>query len=167
MRRIPLPSGDAGTRKTLGLMQQLAVDGSKDLAVREAAIAALNRAFAPAHNPAAALKAIFTFVRDRIRFVPDPVGVQAIQSPRATLAFRAGNCAQRATLFVALARSVGIPAELRFRVIAAHPRFPRSFSHVYPVARLGGAWVGFDPTYPNNPAGFEYPHPTRIGDFNL
>ena len=152
---------------TLGLMQRLAVSGSKDLEVRSAAIAALDRSGAPAHEPLAALGAIFRYVRDRIRFVPDPVGVQAVQSPRATLGFGAGNCAQRATLLAAMARSIGIPAALRFRVIAAHPRFPRQFSHVYVVASLGGKQIALDPTYPENRVGYQYPRRTRTGDYLL
>jgi len=167
VRRIPLPRGDAGTRMTLGYMQRLAVDGSKDLEVRSAAIEALDRYGAPSHEPFAALGAIYRFVRDQIRFVPDPVGTQAIQSPRATLHFRAGNCAQRATLLASLARSVGIPAGLKFRVIAANPRYPEAFSHVYVVANVGGKQIPLDPTYPNVPAGYEYPRRTRVGDFQL
>jgi len=152
---------------TLGWMQQFAVAGSKDLEVRSAAIDALDRAGAPSHRPLAALKAIFGYVRDRIRFVPDPVGTQAIQSPRATLSIGAGNCAQRATLLVAMARSIGIPASLRFRVIAANPRFPRSFSHVYVMAQLRGKQIALDPTYPENRPGYEYPRRTRIGEYRL
>ncbi len=167
VRRMLLPAGDAGTRMTLGHMQQLAIAGSKDLEVRSAAIQALDRYGAPAHEPFAALGAIYRFVRDSIRFVPDPVGTQAVQSPRATLELRAGNCAQRATLLASLARSIGIPAALKFRVIAANSRFPRAFSHVYLIANVRGKQVALDPTYRQIPAGFEYPRPSRVGDFQL
>jgi len=133
--------------------------------VRSAAIEALDRSGARSHDPVSALSALHAFVRDRIRFVPDPVGTQAIQSPRATLGLGAGNCAQRATLLAAMARSIGIPAALRFRVIAANPRFPRSFSHVYVVANVRGREIPMDPTYPENPIGYEYPRRFRTGDF--
>lgn len=152
---------------TLEHMRQFAIDGSKDLAVRAAAIQALDRANAPEHQPFSALGAIYRYVQQRIRFVPDPVGTQAIQSPRATLAFRAGNCAQRATLLAAMARSIGIPCKLAFRVIAANPHYPRSFSHVYVIATVNGKLVPLDPTYSTTPAGFEYPLRTRVGDFPL
>lgn len=152
---------------TLGYMQRLAVEGSKDLEVRAAAIEALGRYAAPAHDSVAALAAVFRYVRDRIRFVHDPVGTQAIQSPRATLELGAGNCAQRATLLAAMARSIGIPSQLRFRVIAANPRFPRSFSHVYVVASARGREIPLDPTYRENPMGYQYPTRTRMGDFYL
>jgi transglutaminase-like putative cysteine protease len=150
---------------TLGFMHRLAVEGSKDLEVRSAAIEALDRFGARPHDPIAALGAVFGFVRDRIRFVGDPVGTQAVQSPRATLGLGAGNCAQRATLLAAMARSIGIPADLKFRVIAANPRAPRSFSHVYVVANVRGRQIPLDPTYRENPPGYEYPSHTRMGDF--
>lgn len=150
---------------TLGYMQRMALDGSKDLEVRSAAIEALDRYGAPAHAPVAALGAIHRYIQDQIRFVPDPVGAQMVQSPRATLEFRAGNCAQRATLLAAMARSVGIPADIRFRVAALNPRAPRSFSHVYVVANAGGREIPLDPTYPGMPPGAEPPNPTRVGDF--
>jgi transglutaminase-like putative cysteine protease len=148
-------------------MQSFASAGSKDLEVRAAAIEALDRYGAREHDPRAALGAVFRYVRDRIRFVSDPVGTQAVQSPRATLELGAGNCAQRATLLAAMARSIGIPAEMRFRVIAANRARPRDFSHVYVVARLGGRDVALDPTYRTNPVGYEYPRHTRMGDFYL
>jgi hypothetical protein len=165
VRRLPLPTGDAGTRMTLGYMRQLATEGSKDLEVRSAAIEALDRYGAQDHDPIGALRSVYRYVRDRIRFVPDPVGTQGIQSPRATLELGAGNCAQRATLIAAMARSIGIPAGLKFRVIAANPRRPRDFSHVYAVAQIGGREIALDPTYRSNPFGYEYPRATRMGDY--
>jgi transglutaminase-like putative cysteine protease len=152
---------------TLGYMQAMAVSGSKDLEVRSAAIEALDRAAVADHDPLSALAAIFSYVRDRVRFVHDPVGTQAVQSPRATLGLGAGNCAQRATLLAAMARSIGIPAGLKFRVAAADPRFPRSFSHVYVVATVRGRQIPLDPTYRENAFGYEYPRALRVGDFAL
>lgn len=165
VRRLSLPAGDAGTRMTLGYMRRMAIEGSKDLEVRSAAIEALDRYGAPAHAPIAALGAIYRYIQDRIRFVPDPVGAQMVQSPRATLDFRAGNCAQRATLLAAMARSVGVPADLHYRVAALNPAAPRSFSHVYVVANVLGKQIPLDPTYPDMPPGSEPQHPYRTGDF--
>lgn len=166
-RTIALPDGDRGTGVTLAQMQQLAVDGSKDLEVRAAAIEALDRIGARPHVVGDALRAVFLFVRDGIRFVGDPVGVQGIQSPRLTLELRAGNCAQRATLVAAMLRSIGVPAALRFRVVAANRNEPGKFSHVYVVANVGGREVPMDPTYGENALGYEYPNISRRGDMAL
>lgn len=152
---------------TLGHMRRMVEAGARDAEVRAAAIDALQRAGAASHNATSQLAALFRFVRDQIFFVADPIGIQVVQSPRYTLERGAGNCTQRAVLLAALARSVGIPTDLRFRAIAANPRFPRTFSHVYVVATVGGRPIPLDPTYRNNEPGFEYPGALRTGDFAL
>ena len=162
--RIVLPSGDAGTRTTLDIMRAFALEGSRQVEVRDAAIGIVRMAGVRSHDLIGQLRALFEFVRDRILFVRDIYGVETIQGPRKTLEVGAGDCDDRATLLVALARSIGIPAELKFRVIAANPRFPRSFSHVYVVAVLGGRSIALDPTYPRNRMGWEKPNPFRIGE---
>ena len=162
-----LPSGDRGTQRTLEYMQAMAVEGAKQMVVRETAINVVRAAGAPEHNLLAQLGALFRFVRDSVMFIGDVAGVETLQSPRYTLHVMAGDCDDRATLMVALARSIGIPTSLKFRVIAANPKFPRSFSHVYVVARVNGKDIALDPTYHQNALGFEYPGAFRTGDFAL
>jgi transglutaminase-like putative cysteine protease len=161
-----LPGGDAGTKKTLALMRRLALEGSTQMEVREAAIGVLRQSGAQPHDHRAETAALFNFVRDRVRFTGDIVGVETLQGPRYTLHVMAGDCDDRATLLASMMRSVGIPADLNFRVVAANPRVPRSFSHVYVTAKLGGKTIALDPTYPTNVPGFEPPH-SRVGDFRL
>lgn len=156
-----LPGGDAGTRKTLGIMRQLAEQGAKDVTVREAAIAVVRSAGARAHDAAAELRALFVFVRDAVRFTSDVVGVETLQGPRYTLQVLAGDCDDRATLLVALARSIGIAADLSFRAVAINRNAPGAFSHVYVVAKVAGKRIALDPTYSQNLAGWEYPSPFR------
>lgn len=163
----PLPSGDRGTTRTLEYMRTMVLAGAKQRVVRETAINIVRGAGALEHKPLRQLAALFRFVRDRVMFIGDVAGVETLQSPRYTLHTMAGDCDDRATLLAALARSIGIPAELRFRVIAANPQFPRSFSHVYVVARLLGRDIPLDPTYHHNGFGFEYPGALRTGDFAL
>ncbi len=160
-----LPSGDHGTRATVGLMQKLALEGAKDMLVRETAIRTVRGAGAREHDPAGQLRAIYNFVRDRVMFIGDVAGVETLQSPRYTLHTMAGDCDDRATLLVAMARSIGIPASLKFRVIAANPKAKSRFSHVYVVARLGSRDIAMDPTYHQNGIGYEYPGAFRTGDF--
>jgi hypothetical protein len=161
-----LPGGDAGTKKTLALMRRLALEGSRNMEVREAAIGVLRQAGVQPHDHRAETETLFRFVRDQVRFTGDIVGVETLQSPRYTLRVMAGDCDDRATLLAALMRSVGIPADLNFRVVAANPRTPGRFSHVYVTARMGGKTIALDPTYPSNRPGFEPPH-SRVGDFRL
>jgi hypothetical protein len=158
-----LPGGDAGTRTTLGLMQRLALEGSRDVAVREAAIDAVRMAGVRPHDHRGETFALFEWVRDRIRFTRDILNVETLQGPRYTLHVMAGDCDDRATLLAAMMRSIGLPAD--FRVSASNPN-TRAFSHVYVVTRMNGRAVALDPTYPNNVPGFEPPR-SRFGDFRL
>lgn len=162
--RGTLPAGDAGTGKTLAIMRALALEGSRQLEVREAAISIVREAGVPAHDRWGELRALFNWVRDRVRFTADIADVETLQGPRYTLHTMAGDCDDRATLLVALARSIGVPADLKFRVIAANPRSPRGFSHVYAVANMGGKSVPMDPTYSSNPLGWQYPNPYRVAE---
>jgi transglutaminase-like putative cysteine protease len=151
----------------LELMRTLAQAGAKELMVREAAIGAVRAAGAPEHNGQAQLAALHRFVRDQIMFVGDITGVETLQSPRYTLQMRAGDCDDRAVLLAALARSIGILAELKFKVVAANPAAPGVFSHVYVVAKLGGQDIALDPTFHGNPAGYEYPLASRSREMNV
>lgn len=164
VQRGQLPSGDAGTAKTLSIMRDLAARGSRDPSVREAAISAVRGSGVRAHDLRSQLAAVYRYVRDRIYFIGDVAGVETLQSPRYTLQVGAGDCDDRATLLVAMARSIGLAADLRFRVIGADRRRPGRFSHVYVVAKINGRDVAMDPTYHDNPFGWQYPNPSRIGE---
>jgi len=162
-----LPPGDAGIKKTLEIMQQLSRAGALRREVRETAIEIVRGSGTAPHDSLGELAALFAFVRDRVRFTGDIAGVETIQAPHYTLHVMAGDCDDRAVLLVALARSIGLDAKLRFRVIGANPRRPGTFSHVYVVATVRGKDVALDPTYPSSLMGWQHPRPSRIGDFPL
>jgi len=162
-----LPAGDAGIRKTVAIMAQLSQAGALRREVRETAIEVMRNAGTAPHDTLGELAALFAFVRDRVRFTGDIAGVETLQAPHYTLRVMAGDCDDRAVLLVALARSVGIQATMKFRVIGANPRRPGAFSHVYVVANVRGKEIALDPTYPESRMGWQYPSPSRIGDFPL
>lgn len=163
---VSIPAGVAGTRATLALMARIADAGARDVTVREAAIRILRSSNAPAHNPLAELRAIFEWVRDHIRYTRDPLNLETLQTPARTLAWSAGDCDDMATLLVALARTVDIPARFVFRSIGTGPR-RAGFNHVYVVANVGGRTVAMDPIYRGTPFGWQHPRPTVQGDFPL
>jgi len=167
VRRGRFAPGDAGTYQTLALMRRLAMEGSRRVDVREAAISIVREAGVPPHEPLGELRALYDFVRDRVRFTRDADGIEVLQGPHYTLHILAGDCDDRAILLAALAKAIGIPAEFKFRVIGANPRVPGAFSHVYVVAKLGGREIPMDPTYAENPIGFEHPHPSRVGELTI
>ena len=162
-----LPPGDAGTRKTVAIMAQLAQAGALRRDVRETAISIIRSAGTAPHDTPGELDALFRYVRDQVRFTGDIAGVETLQAPHYTLRVMAGDCDDKAVLLAALARSVGISASLKFRVIAANPNQPGTYSHVYVVASVRGKEFALDPTYSSSRMGWQHPRPSRIGDFPL
>lgn len=161
-----LPSGHEGTRVTLAMMRELVKSSVGMPDIRETALAILRAARVAAHDTVGEVAALFRFVRDRIRFTQDPAGIELLQDARETLRVQAGDCDDRAVLLAALLISIGVCTDLRFRVIAADPRRPRDYTHVYLVARIGGRDVPLDPTYSDSVPGFE-PAATLRGEFPL
>ena len=165
VERGTMPSGDAGVTYTLGRMRGLVAAGASNLLVRETAIGIIRRV--PAHDRLGELRALHNWVRDNIRFTGDVLGVETLQAADYTLRMGAGDCDDRAVLLAALAQSVGLPADLAFRVIAANPRAPRTFTHVYLVATIGGKKIAMDPTYPGNMLGWSYPWAKRSAEVSV
>lgn len=162
VRRGTLPGGDAGTVRTLAMMRELVHEGARSLAVRNAAIDVVRAAGVRAHDTLGEIRALYTWVRDRVRFIGDPVGVELLQGAPVTLRTRSGDCDDYAVLLGAMLHAIGIPAELRFKVIGVNPRRPGAFSHVYLTARdQSGRVIPLDPIYPTTPFGWEYGQPFR------
>lgn len=100
---------------------------------------------------------IFFAVRDRIRY--DPYCLDLSQDKfraSAVLEKRAGYCVEKALVLVAAARSLGIPARLRFADVRNHLTTPRLreimqtdlfIFHGYTEMQLGGRWVKATPTF--------------------
>lgn len=57
---------------------------------------------------------IFEFVRDEIRYVYDPMGLEEIQSPETTLKLRAGDCEDQAIILSSLLSAIGFESALIF-----------------------------------------------------
>lgn len=95
------------------------------------------------------LRRIARWVTDHLRFLPDPVGVEAIAEPVVHLARIAregasyGDCDDAAALCGALARAVGSPA--RLLVVSIRP--DRKLHHIFTQAASGlpGEWIDMDP----------------------
>jgi transglutaminase-like putative cysteine protease len=156
--RGTLAPGAQGTKQTLGIMRQLALEGSRMLDVRETAIRILKAAHVAPRDYLGEIRALFQFVRDQVRYTRDVAGVETLQSPRYTLKALVGDCDDKSVLLAALLRSVGHPAELGFRAIAVAPGGP--YQHVYVVAGLGGRRIPLDPTNQNGGLGWEFPGQT-------
>lgn len=166
VQRGRLAPGQRGTAQTLAIMRRLATQGAGSNDVRKAAQRILRDAAVPAHDFLGELRAIHTWVADRIRYLRDPVGVELLQSPQRTLRDGMGDCDDKATLLAGLLRSIGHPAQLAFRVIGTNP-VSGQFGHVYVVAKMGGRRIPLDPTRAGTPPGWEYQTPVIAGEVPL
>lgn len=102
-------------------------------------------------------RALFYFVRDRIRYSVYMVSTKFEDFVASTvLAWERGYCVQKAILLVALARAAGIPSRLVFARIKNH-KIPRELvaqtgvdffpSHGYTQILLGRKWVSVTPAF--------------------
>src|SRR5262245_34897577 len=109
-------------------MSELVREGSKNPAVRAAAVRIIQRANVPARDTRGEIGALFFFVRDAVRFTRDVWDVETLQGADYTLRTLAGDCDDKAVLLAALLRAVGSPAELHFKVIGTDARRPEDFT---------------------------------------
>lgn len=133
-----LSSGRAGTIETLKHMRDAARAAirSPDQSVRSTALAILRRKAVPPRKWLAEIRALHEWVRDCIRYVKDPVGVELVQTPEATLKVGQGDCDDKSTLLAALLLSTGHPC--RFVAVGMNGN---PFSHVLVEAKSGDRWI--------------------------
>lgn len=138
-----LPGGALQTPATLALMSGIVRRYKTHRAVRGAALD-LTAELAQKDWPGE-VRALFEFVRDRIRYVRDVRGVETVQTPDATLDIGAGDCDDKATLLAALLESIGY--QTRFAAVGSRPG---RYSHVFVEARerVGAPWIALDATEP-------------------
>ena len=106
-------------------------------------------------------KALFYFVRDQIKYnpyLPALPGQITFENHKASVTLKRGEgyCIQKAVLFAALARAVGIPARLRFADIRNYLA-PKEIAdmttdnvfnyHGYCELYLEGIWIKAAPTF--------------------
>jgi transglutaminase-like putative cysteine protease len=91
-------------------------------------------------SPGAVASAIFHECRDEIA----PAGFSATTDALTTLRLGEASCGGKSRLFVALARTAGIPARMVGGIILGNSKSKRT-SHVWADLRIGDRWVPFDP----------------------
>lgn len=143
---LPLPSGDAGVALTVSHLRRLVLDAQTSqlahAAVQEALVST------PEKNPGAEAAALLGWLRERYRYLQDPVEVELVRDPRYLLrqierqGFFMGDCDDAAVLLATLLETAGYPT--RFIV---QGESGESFSHVLVETELRpGQWVAADLT---------------------
>ena len=138
-----IPSGSAGTRKTLSVMRQLIITGKKSPVVRQLAVT-LTKGL-PQKDAAMEVGALHSFVRDRIRYVRDITNVETLHTPEKILENAAGDCDDKTILLSSLLEAIGY----KTRLVAIGFR-KGTFSHVYPEFLHNNNWIPLETTEPVN-----------------
>jgi hypothetical protein len=110
------------------------------------------------HDTRGEIIAVHNWVRDNIRYVQDPAGIEFITYPE-TLAFdtKTGDCDDHAALFAAMLGSINVPT--KFVIVQTPPH--TSFNHVYAYANTKSGWMASDTIMKKKEAGWEAPNPIR------
>lgn len=130
--------------ETLQAMRHLAVEAQNDLQMRELA-ERLTAGLWP-NDYVSEYAAALNWVRRHIRYLRDPVSIEQVATPRATLERRCGDCDDMAVLLAALVGHLGGQSRFVAGAFKAHQGRP-ILSHVWCEAKdpTSGAWVTLDP----------------------
>lgn len=154
-----LPGGVDGIRATLHHMVRIVREYKKHGGIVTLARQIIeNVSGAPnTKNYAPYVRALFEFVRDRIRYVRDIQGVETLQTPIRTLEIRAGDCDDKSILLASLLASIGLTT--RFVALGFNNG---PYSHVLVEVRLGKKWMPLDTIVDDKPPGWMPPKSTRF-----
>jgi transglutaminase-like putative cysteine protease len=133
-----IPSGRDGTIATLKHMRDFARAAVRDPSqtARMTALEIFKQKGVPPRKWLAEISALHSWVRDRIRYVRDPEGVELVQTPEATLRIGQGDCDDKSTLLAAMLLATGHPCRFVAVGMGGAP-----FSHVLVEAKAGDKWI--------------------------
>lgn len=151
-----IPSGRDGVVATLKHMAEFARASLKtpDQTIRRCANQVFKNAGVPPRKWLREISALHAFVRDGIRYVKDPDGIELVQTPEATLTLGYGDCDDKSTLLGALLVSTGHPS--RFVAVGMNGA---PFSHVLVETKLADKWIPAETIIPK-PLGWFPPNVT-------
>ena len=135
---VPLAGGMSGVRQTITAMRALVKQYRVDVGMRQIATSTLF----PIHarDRMGEAEAIYSRVRDYIRYTPDIYEVETLSSPDKTWQGRIGDCDDIATLLATLFETVGFAT--RFVVAGYSASFEPE--HVYLQVLVNNEWVNAD-----------------------
>lgn len=148
-RLSAIPSGVAGTDATVREIARLVNYDLQQPRLRLLATRVLNHAHIRSKDHLEEAKKLYSFVIRRVRYQKDPVGLETVQSPTATLDIGAGDCDDLSGLLAGLAMAVGIPARLRVVGYAED-----DLVHIFPELLVAGRWYSADATEPGHGFGW-------------
>lgn len=140
---MALPEGEAGVRQTLKIMSALVKSGKKSGVVRQKALELTQHL--RQKDRFGEIKALWSFVKNNIRYVRDINGVETIHTPEQILRQESGDCDDKALLLCAMLESIGHPSAF----YAIGTKQAGKFSHVMAATRIGEKrWLPLETTEP-------------------
>ncbi len=140
---LATPDGASGVRETLKIMCQLANTGKKNSYIIQKANDLIK--YLPPKAWFQQVQALWSFVKNDIRYTRDVHNVETVYYPEQTLQQGYGDCDDKAVLLASLLLSVGHPT--RFVAVGFQPD---NYSHVYPETLIGKTWLPLETTEPVN-----------------
>lgn len=127
-------------KQTLKLMSLLTKTGKKSGEVRQKALS-LTQGLR-SKDRIGEIKALWSYVKNNIRYVRDIRNVETVQTPEQTLRQGSGDCDDKSLLLASLLESIGHPSA--FWCIGTEPG---KFSHVLVLTRIGPKkWLPLETT---------------------
>jgi hypothetical protein len=142
-----IPSGYAGTLKTVEHIIDLIKQGAKDFHVRQTAIDILLQRGIKPKDYLGETKALFEWVQQNVRYTKDTFRVEVLHSAKRMLELRAGDCDDMAILLGAMLEAIGHP--VRLVLSGPDPLRQDLFSHIYLEVFHKGRWIPLDATMPH------------------
>ena len=139
-RKLTLAKGVQGIKQTLQLMAKLVRQGRENPVIRAQALQLVSGLTQKDYLGEA--KKIHAFVRDRVRYVRDPKGVETLHTAEQMLLQRQGDCDDKSILVAALLETIGHPT----RLVAIG--FNRGYCHVFCEVQIKGTWYTVETTEP-------------------
>ncbi len=144
IRIYRVPKGARGTLIAARMIARLVHEGAKDFYVRQKAIEIFRACGVRPKDRLGEARALFDWVRRRIRYVRDIFQVELLHSARRMLELRAGDCDDMTILLGAMLVATGHP--VRLVLTGFRPDRPHVYSHIYPEVNVRGRWIAIDAT---------------------
>lgn len=157
-----ISNGEQGTAETIALMQKMVGSYKRNDDIRKLCGNILNpkNGQRPCQSKDYLCYAskFYEWVRDNILYAYDPNSVEYIESPKAVLKNRIGDCDSMDMLLASMFEQIGL--ESQFVTIKADASRPNEFTHVYTRVKIPKVgWVCADPIMPDKHFGWEPPYP--------
>lgn len=156
-----ITQGPGGTVQTLKLMRDIIRRYKHDPTVLEKARQLTAHVAPKAYSDE--VRALFYFVRDKIRYVHDVADEETLQTPDVTLKLASGDCDDKVILLASLLEAIGHKTRsVAIKEVADSP----DFTHVYLETRIGAHWYPLETTEAGWGPGNAPPSAVRLPWYN-